>query len=222
MTEAPPSNSKRSPRRAVDSPKHDADSAATSPKYRDRMSATAGPGTHVVVVGAGMVSHRFAESLLSRADAGWRLTVIGEEDRHPYDRVGLTGFFGGATPDELDLDRSVLADDRVRFVRGDAVARIDRDARRVTTRRGLSVAYDRLVLATGSYAAKLAVDGFGLDGCFVYRTLDDVERLRAFVERRSAELGRPLTGTVIGGGLLGLEAAGALQGLDVADTVVQS
>ncbi|HEX5729530.1 nitrite reductase large subunit NirB, partial [Microbacterium sp.] len=94
--------------------------------------------------------------------------------------------------------------------------------RRVTTASGLSVAYDTLVLATGSYAARLTVDGFDLNGCFVYRTLDDVEGLRAFVERRSAELGRRLRGTVIGGGLLGLEAAGAMQGLDVDCTVVQS
>ncbi|MGA7148720.1 MAG: FAD-dependent oxidoreductase, partial [Microbacterium sp.] len=186
------------------------------------MSTTASPGTHVVVVGAGMVAHRFVESLLSRGGDGWRITLIGDEGRHPYDRVGLTGFFGGASPDDLTLERSVIDDERVRFVRGDAVARIDRSARRVTTRSGLSVAYDTLVLATGSYAARLTVDGFGLDGCFVYRTLEDVEKLRAFVDQRSRELGRPLTGTVIGGGLLGLEAAGALQGLDVSCTVVQS
>ncbi|MGL4255896.1 MAG: NAD(P)/FAD-dependent oxidoreductase, partial [Microbacterium sp.] len=186
------------------------------------MSSTVTPATHVVVVGAGMVAHRFVESLLTRADGSWRVTVIGEEDRHPYDRVGLTSFFGGASADDLTLDRGVLEDERVRFVRGDAVARIDRSARRVTTKSGLSVGYDRLVLATGSFAARLAVDGFGLDGCFVYRTLDDVERLRTFVEARSLELGRPLTGTVIGGGLLGLEAAGALQGLGVDATVVQS
>ncbi|GAA1990953.1 nitrite reductase large subunit NirB [Microbacterium pumilum] len=222
MTEATPRVPKKPRRRTVESPKHGADSDATSPAYRDDMSASDAARPHVVVVGAGMVAHRFAESLLSRADAGWRVTVVGEEDRHPYDRVGLTGFFGGATPADLELDRSVFDDERVRFLRGDAVARIDRAARRVTTRRGLSVAYDRLVLATGSYAARLAVDGFGLDGCFVYRTLDDVERLREFVAARAAELGRPLTGTVIGGGLLGLEAAGALQGLEVACTVVQS
>ena len=71
-------------------------------------------------------------------------------------------------------------------MRGDAVARIDREARRVTTESGLSVAWDTLVLATGSYAARLTVDGFDLTGCFVYRTLDDVEGLRAFVERRTA------------------------------------
>lgn len=209
-------------REPVKSPKHGADSPATSRAYGDAMSSAVPPAAHVVVVGAGMVAHRFVESLLARSDDDWRVTVIGEEDRHPYDRVGLTSFFGGAAPDDLTLDRAVLADDRVRFVRGDAVARIDRAARRVTTRSGLSVGYDHLVLATGSYAARLAVDGFGLDGCFVYRTLDDVEGLRAFVEARSRELGRRLTGTVIGGGLLGLEAAGALQGLDVDCTVVQS
>jgi nitrite reductase (NADH) large subunit len=206
----------------VDSPKHDADTYATSPAYGDDMSSLPALGTHVVVVGAGMVAHRFVESLLSRADGRWRVTLIGEEDRHPYDRVGLTGFFAGASADDLTLDRSIFDDDRLRFVRGDAVVRIDRSARRVTTRSGLSVGYDRLVLATGSYAARLAVDGFGLDGCFVYRTLDDVESLEAFVQRRSAQLGRRLTGTVIGGGLLGLEAAGALQGLGVDCTVVQS
>ncbi|GAA3904613.1 nitrite reductase large subunit NirB [Microbacterium invictum] len=177
---------------------------------------------HAVVVGAGMVAHRFAESLLSRAGEQWRVTVIGEEDRDPYDRVALTSFFTAAHADELTLDAAVLADPRVRFVRGDAAARIDRKARRVTTVSGLSVAYDRLVLATGSLAAKLALDGFETPGCFVYRTLDDVEALRAFVQRRRAELGRPLTGTVVGGGLLGLEAAGALQELDVTSTVIQS
>ncbi len=222
MTEEAPRTTAHGHAASVKSRKHGADSPATSPAYRDRMSSTAAPGTHVVVVGAGMVAHRFVESLLSRADDSWRITLIGEEGRHPYDRVGLTGFFGTSTPDDLTLERSVLDDDRVRFVPGDAVARIDRSARRATTRSGLSVAYDHLVLATGSYAARLSVDGFGLEGCFVYRTLDDVEKLRAFVDRRSRELGRPLTGTVIGGGLLGLEAAGALQGLDVSCTVVQS
>jgi len=179
--------------------------------------------TRVVVVGAGMVAHRFVESLLSRAGDETTVTLIGEEDRHPYDRVGLTGLFEGRSVDELTLERGLIDDDpRLRFLRGDAAVRIDRVARRVTTASGVSVPYDRLVLATGSYAARLAVDGFGLPGCFVYRTLDDVEQLRDFVARRGDELGRPLTGYVIGGGLLGLEAAGALQGLGVECTVAQA
>ncbi|MGP3534969.1 nitrite reductase large subunit NirB [Microbacterium sp. RD1] len=179
-------------------------------------------GHHVVVVGAGMVAHRFVESLLTRGGSNWRITLIGEEPRHPYDRVGLTSFFAGASAEDLTLERGHLDDERVEFIRGDAVTHVDRAARRVSTRGGRAVDYDALVLATGSYAARLAVEGYDLDGCFVYRTLDDVERLAAFVRRRRAELGRPLTGTVIGGGLLGLEAAGALQGLEVDCTVVQS
>jgi nitrite reductase (NADH) large subunit len=196
----------------------------TSKKTDAAASVPLSDGGHVVVVGAGMVAHRFVESLRSRdAEGRWRVTVIGEEDRHPYDRVGLTSYFTGVSAEDLTLQRTILDDDeRVQFIRGDAVARIDREARRVTTERGLSIAFDTLVLATGSYAARLTVDGFDLTGCFVYRTLDDVEGLRAFVERRSAELGRPLKGTVIGGGLLGLEAAGAMQGLEVECTVVQS
>ncbi|MDJ1113147.1 nitrite reductase large subunit NirB [Microbacterium dauci] len=185
------------------------------------MSST-GTTPHVVVVGAGMVAHRFVESLLSRTDEQWRVTVVGEEPRHPYDRVGLTSFFAGASATDLELDPSPLADERVRFLRGTTVARIDREDAAVVTDRGEHIEYDRLVLATGSYAARLAVDGYDHDGCFVYRTLDDVERLERYVQERSTELGRPLVGTVIGGGLLGLEAAGALQGLGVECTVVQS
>lgn len=170
-----------------------------------------------------MVAHRFVESLLSRSADAWTVTVIGEEARHPYDRVALTTFFTGASADDLTLEAALLdTDPRVQFVRGDAVVRIDRSAMQVRTRSGRSIGYDRLVLATGSYAAKLAVDGFDHDGCFVYRTLDDVEHLHAFVDRRAEQLGRPLRGMVIGGGLLGLEAAGAMQGLDVECTVVQS
>ncbi|WP_292676029.1 MULTISPECIES: nitrite reductase large subunit NirB [unclassified Microbacterium] len=177
---------------------------------------------HIVVVGAGMVAHRFIESLLSRADSGFRVTLIGEEQRHPYDRVALTSFFAGASDDDLTLDRRIVEDERVTFLHDDPVVRIERAEHRVVTRAGRVIGYDRLVLATGSYAARLAVDGFDLEGCFVYRTLDDVAALRTFVERRSAQLGRPLTGTVVGGGLLGLEAAGALRGLDVECTVIQS
>lgn len=178
--------------------------------------------TRVLVVGAGMVAHRFVESLLSRPDADVRVTMVGEEGRHPYDRVGLTSFFTGASSEDLTLDRGIFDDPRAEFVPGDPVAVIDRHRHRVRLRSGAHLDYDRLVLATGSYAARLALDGFDLPGSFVYRTLGDVESLRSFVEKRKTELGRPLRGYVIGGGLLGLEAAGALQGLDVNAQIVQA
>jgi nitrite reductase (NADH) large subunit len=176
----------------------------------------------VLVVGAGMVAHRFVDSLLSGGQDRHSVTVIGEEARDPYDRVGLTSFFSGATADELALDRRVFADPRVTHLSGDPVTHVDRAAQTVQTLSGAVLAYQTLVLATGSYAPRLPVEGRDLDGCFVYRTLDDVARLREHVAERSARLGRTLRGAVIGGGLLGLEAAGALQGMDVDCTVVQS
>ncbi len=176
----------------------------------------------VVVVGAGMVAHRFVESLLSRGEDDLTVAVLGDERRAPYDRVGLTSFFAGSTPEDLTLDPQPLADERVRFVGGDRVTAIDRKAKTVRTAAGAVHAYGTLVLATGSYAARVAVDGSDLPGCFVYRTLDDVTAMRDFVAARTAQLGRPLRGAVIGGGLLGLEAAGALQSLEVDCTVVQS
>jgi len=186
------------------------------------MTAQSSPPTRIVVIGAGMVAHRFVESMLSRAEAAVAITVLGEEPRAPYDRVGLTSFFDGVSPAELTLDQSVFDDTRVTLRTGDPVKSIDRRARRVITAARRVVEYDTLVLATGSYAARVAVDGAGLPGCFVYRTMDDVQALHRFVAERGAELGRPLVGTVVGGGLLGLEAAGALQGLGVSCTVVQS
>ncbi|GAA1723513.1 nitrite reductase large subunit NirB [Brachybacterium phenoliresistens] len=176
----------------------------------------------IVVVGAGMVAHRFADSLVSRAEQDISLTILGEESRRPYDRVGLTRFFDGAGAEDLELDPAVLEDPRIRLVTGDPVAQIDRAARTVRTASGAELGYDHLVLATGSSAARPPVRGAEHPGCFVYRTLDDVEQLKAHVERRAAQLGRPVRGVVIGGGLLGLEAAGALQGLDAEPTVIQS
>jgi len=176
----------------------------------------------LVVVGAGMVAHRFVESLLARGKGSWRVTVIGEERRAPYDRVGLSSFFDGRTPHELALDPAPFDDPRATVIAGDAATAIDRAEGTVSTASGGAHPYDALVLATGSYAARPAIDGAELTGTFVYRTIDDVEQLGAYVRARSAELGRPLRSAVVGGGLLGLEAAGALQGLGTECTVIHS
>jgi len=205
----------------VTNSKHGTHGPEKGPAYREAMDPTGEP-RRVVVVGAGMVAHRFVESLTSRDDGDTVITVLGEEPRAPYDRVALTSFFDGASADDLTLARDVVEHDRVHLHSGVRATRIDRRERVVATDDGARHPYDSLVLATGSYAARLAVDGFELPGCFVYRTLDDVAALRAFVEERARRLGRPLKGMVIGGGLLGLEAAGALQGLDVSPTVVQA
>ena len=178
---------------------------------------------HVVVVGGGMVAHRFVEALRARdTERAFRVTVVAEEDRAPYDRVGLSAFFSGSSAEDLLLGDPTMWDDPSVTLRLRSTATgIDRDARVVTTADGGSHAYDHLVLATGSYAWVPPVPGADATGVFVYRTIDDLVALRDWVAQRSAELGRPARGVVVGGGLLGLEAAGALVGLDAHCTVVE-
>ncbi|CAN7376193.1 nitrite reductase large subunit NirB [Knoellia sp. LjRoot47] len=181
------------------------------------------PTQHLVVVGGGMVARRLIDALRARDEAGqWSVTLLCEEPRAPYDRVALTSYFTGRHPEDLALGGQELWDDPlVTLRRGVRAESVDREARTVTTSGGAVLAYDALVLATGSYAAVPPVPGKDLRGAFVYRTIDDVADLRAFVEKRRAELDRPVRGAVVGGGLLGLEAAGALTALEVESTVVE-
>ena len=128
-----------------------------------------------------MVGHRFVEALRSRdADGMWRVTVLAEEADAAYDRVGLTGY-------TEHWDRGLLAlpgndysgDDRVELRLGSRVTEIDRTAKSVLTADGQCIDYDALVLATGSYAFVPPVPGHDLPACHVYRTLDDLDAIRA-------------------------------------------
>ena len=174
----------------------------------------------LVVVGNGMVGHRFLEFLGERVAATGRapfdVTVLGEEPRLAYDRVGLSAFFDGKTPEDLALVRPgqyEAAGFTVRLsTRG---RRIDR-ARRVVEVDGGEIPYDHLVLATGSSAFVPPVPGRDLPGCFVYRTIEDLEAISAWAADHPGG-----TGAVIGGGLLGLEAAYALQKLGMKTHVVE-
>ena len=170
-----------------------------------------------------MVARRLIEALRSRDGAGqWAVTLLCEEPRAPYDRVALTSYFSGRDPEDLALGGQEIWDDPlVTLRRGVAATAIDRGARTVTTSDGRTLPYDSLVLATGSYAAVPPVPGKDLRGAFVYRTIDDVADLRAYVESLRRDKDGPIRGAVVGGGLLGLEAAGALRALDVATTVVE-
>ncbi|GMA34285.1 hypothetical protein GCM10025876_04890 [Demequina litorisediminis] len=98
---------------------------------------------------------------------------------------------------------------------------LDRDAATVTLADGSTVPYDQVVMATGSSAWAPPLPGIDLPGVFMYRTLDDVAKMRDWVRARQAVVGRPVRGAVIGGGLLGLEAAGALQSMGATATVVE-
>jgi nitrite reductase (NADH) large subunit len=121
----------------------------------------------------------------------------------------------------LALDTGVWDDPRITLVTGDAAESVDRSARTVACASGVVHAYDRLVLATGSWAWAPRAESKDLPGSFSYRTVDDVEALAAWVAERRETLGRPLHGVVVGGGVLGLEAAAALQDLGARSTVVE-
>jgi nitrite reductase (NADH) large subunit len=176
----------------------------------------------VVVVGHGMVGHRFVEALRSR-DAGgaWRVTVLAEETDAAYDRVGLTGYTEHWDRGLLALPGNDYGDDGLVDLRlGRRVTEIDRVAKTVSTADGDRVDYDALVLATGSYAFVPPVPGHDLGSCHVYRTLDDLDAIRADA-MHALDTGHAPVGVVIGGGLLGLEAANALRQFGLQTHVVE-
>ncbi|MCL6423735.1 nitrite reductase large subunit NirB [Brachybacterium sp. JHP9] len=169
-----------------------------------------------------MTGHRFAARLQAQdPDGQWQLTVIGEEPEKPYDRVHLSNWFTRQDASMLTLDAAVWDDPRTTLVTGDEVLSLDLAARTVTCASGAVHPYDRLVLATGSWAWSPRAEGKDLPGAFNYRTVADLEHMAAWVRSRGEQLGRPLTGVVVGGGVLGLEAAAALQNLGADSTVVE-
>ncbi|GAA4423155.1 nitrite reductase large subunit NirB [Georgenia halophila] len=181
---------------------------------------------HVVVVGGGPAANRFVEAMCARgldAPIPTRLTVLTEEPWLPYDRVALSRALTGtdSEPVDLTLDRQLWDSPAVELRTGTRATAIDtaRSTVRTTGPDGEQrLAYDDLVLATGSKAATLPVPG--AEAAHVYRTLEDVAIIAAEVQRLRVELGRPPRVVVAGGGLLGLEAAGGLADLGADPTVV--
>ncbi|HWU33486.1 MAG TPA: nitrite reductase large subunit NirB, partial [Marmoricola sp.] len=170
----------------------------------------------VAVIGGGMVGHRFVEALRDRDSAGqWDIHLFCDEPRAPYDRVALTSYFSGKTPEDLLLGDASLWEDTTLYV-DSRVTAIDPETKTVTTSKD-ATAFDAIVLATGSFAMVPPVGGADLPGAFVYRTIEDVRAIEAW----ASELPEGARGVVVGGGLLGLEAAGALKGLGVPATVVE-
>ncbi|HEY6496228.1 MAG TPA: nitrite reductase large subunit NirB [Trebonia sp.] len=178
---------------------------------------------HLVVAGNGMVGQRLVEALRAR-DTGrdWRVTVLAEEPRRAYDRVNLSSYFDGAAPGELNLvPGDCYGADGYQLHLDEAVTAVDRAGRAVATSRGRSLRYDALVLATGSYPFVPPVPGAGLPGCFTYRTLADLEAIAAAAGQAALTTRGRRAGLVVGGGLLGLEAARALRLLGLSPHVVE-
>ncbi|OON64193.1 nitrite reductase large subunit [Massilia sp. KIM] len=170
---------------------------------------------HIVVIGHGMVGHKFVETLAQEGRPGLRVTVLGEEPRPAYDRVHLSEYFSGKSADELSLVAPGFFERDDLDLRLNAkVVAIDPAARSVSLAGGEEVHYDKLVLATGSFPFVPPVPGAERKDCFVYRTIEDLEKMQ--------ECGaRSRTGVVVGGGLLGLECAKALRDMGLAAHVVE-
>lgn len=171
---------------------------------------------HLVVVGNGMVGHHFIAHLISQqGHLNYRITVIGEERYAAYDRVQLSSLFSGNSHDSLMLgDEEWYKKYGVELVLGSRVTDIDKQAKRITLDGEDILGYDHLVLATGSYPFVPPIEGKDRDNVFVYRTLDDLSAIRKACEGAK-------TGAVIGGGLLGLEAANALKLLGLETHVIE-
>ena len=170
----------------------------------------------IVVIGNGMVGQRFLEQLTCRMPGeALDVTVFCEEPRAAYDRVQLTSFFAGKSAIDLNVVPARFFEDRAITLRlNDRVFAIDRRRRTVTSARYRDVPYDKLVLATGSFPFVPPIPGRDRRGSFVYRSIEDLEAIRVAARRAR-------TGAVIGGGLLGLEAAKALHDLGLETHVVE-
>ena len=169
----------------------------------------------IVVVGHGMVGHKFLESLAETGLKDLEVTVLCEEPRPAYDRVHLSEYFCGKTADDLSL---VAPDffERTGFklrLAAKAVA-IERRQNTVTTADGEVLHYDKLVLATGSVPFVPPIPGRERNKCFVYRTIEDLEGMKAAGAKAK-------NGVVVGGGLLGLECAKALRDMGLDTHVVE-
>lgn len=160
---------------------------------------------HLVVIGNGMAGCRAVEELLARDPARYRITIFGAEPRVNYNRIMLSPVLAGEKcfDDIVINDAAWYADNGIALVAGDPVAAIDRAAKTVTTRSGASESYDRLLIATGSDPFIIPVPGKDLPGVIAFRDMDDVHTMLA-----AADAGGDAV--VIGGGLLGLEAAHGL------------
>ncbi|UYO75244.1 nitrite reductase large subunit NirB [Halomonas qinghailakensis] len=171
--------------------------------------------TKLIIIGNGMVGHHLVEQLVeSEAPGRFQVTVFGEERHRAYDRVHLSEYFSGRDAESLALcEADYYTTHGISLRSGEAVTRIDREQQTVITAQG-SYPYDQLVLATGSFPFVPPIPGNDSEGCLVYRTLDDLDAIQAAAENAT-------NGVVVGGGLLGLEAANALRDLNLDTAVVE-
>ncbi|MEZ9141384.1 MULTISPECIES: nitrite reductase large subunit NirB [unclassified Shewanella] len=170
----------------------------------------------LVVIGNGMVGHHFIEQLCTQGlQNQFDIEVFGEEPRPAYDRVQLSKYFETGSADELMLTSAQDYQDwGVKLHLETRITALDTANKTLTTEDGVTSTYDSLVLATGSYPFVPPINGNDRERCVVYRTIEDLQDIEAAASQSKV-------GVVVGGGLLGLEAANALMALGVITHVVE-
>ena len=171
---------------------------------------------NIVVIGNGMVGQRFCEKLVEfDTEKRYRIVTFCEEPRAAYDRVGLTSFFAHRDANKMMMARmDWYKDNEVELHLGDRACEIDRKSFTVRSDKGVEIEYDSVILATGSYPFVPPIPGKDKPGVFVYRTIEDLQQICKYAEKSK-------TAAVIGGGLLGLEAANAVFELGLETHVVE-
>ena len=171
---------------------------------------------NLIVIGNGMVGHKFLElAIASGANTKWNIITFCEEPRVAYDRVNLSGYFSGKTAADLSLvEPGLYLENNIQIYIGDKAVSINREQKTVTSANGVTVEYDKIVLATGSFPFVPPIKENDAPGTFVYRTIGDLEAISAYAKDCRV-------GVVVGGGLLGLEAANALKNMGLNTHIVE-
>ena len=175
----------------------------------------------LVVVGNGMVGYKFCEKFITKKGSeNYQITVFGEEPRRAYDRVHLSEYFAGKSADDLSMSTANwYADNNIILNTSELITDINREQKTIHTHLEKTHEYDYLVLATGSAAFVPPIEGVDKQGVFVYRTIEDLDAIMSYAKK--IKLKGATEAAVLGGGLLGLEAAKAVRDLGLNAHVVE-
>lgn len=175
----------------------------------------------IIVIGNGMVGYKFCEKMVAKPEStSYHITVFGEEPRPAYDRVHLSEYFTDQSEEKLQLaPKEWYIDNGIKLISNTLIAAINRTTKKVVTHRGQAFAYDYLVIATGSYPFVPPIKGVDKKGVFVYRTIEDLDQMLDYGKKVATEGNGKAA--VLGGGLLGLEAAKAVLDMGLETHIIE-
>lgn len=175
----------------------------------------------IIVVGNGMVGFKFCEKFISKqGQEKYQITVFGEEPRRAYDRVHLSEYFAGKSAEDLSMSTATwYEENNIILNTSELVIDINKENKTIKTHLEKTHSYDYLVLATGSSAFVPPIEGVEKEGVFVYRTIEDLDAIMAYASK--IKQNGATEAAVLGGGLLGLEAAKAVRDLGLNPHVVE-